>query len=123
MAMQAAASKVSWSCELWRTILTSAEANRGALLELLNPVHGAFGRADEIELHAMERQTGLTDKGEFVLTSCMHVCRPSYDGNGIWFSNQLGTRAAELQQSADRDRPSLSFTMDSGRFPNFVKHK
>ena len=35
----------------------------GALLELLNPVHGAFGRADEIELHdAIERQAGLTGK-------------------------------------------------------------
>ena len=80
MAMQAAASKVSWSCELWRIILTSAEANRGALLELLNPVHGAFGRADEIELHdAIERQTGLTGKAEFVVTSCSR----SYDRNGL----------------------------------------
>ena len=39
-----------------RVHIVRVRSERLHLLELLNPVHGAFGRADEVELQERERK-------------------------------------------------------------------
>lgn len=42
-----------------RVHIVRVRSERLHLLELLNPVHGAFGRADEVELQERERKKDL----------------------------------------------------------------